>query len=280
MKNRELIKKALAFIKKNGFKAFLDLFKKIFEDLGMECTWYIKQVHDAAYLHLPKEERLKMIRSGEIKTDLLVFNQNKIMDRLKTAIIKHHIGTQGTADDLYIDYVALGTGDSNEDTGTPPATSDSALNNEAYRAAPDERYQSDSTLVVLHYMDATTGNLTATTVASAAGPGSITVQAGQGSNFVANDRIRVRVNGGAYETVTIASVSTDTLTLKGTTQLSGTPVAGDAVELIYAELGLFGGAATITSGSGSLFNHVRLETPKNNVTSLLIEAHYNYITAP
>jgi len=277
---RKIVEKALKDVLKYGDKTDLTLMRKILkieENEGIECIWYVRTIYDQDFRHLTPTERMRLIRNGTIKTALKKEQKNKIMMKLKTAIIKGHAKTAGADDDLGIDYIALGTGDTNQTTGIEIDVASAALNREAYRATPLEVYQSGSKCVINLYLESTDANLESSTIASATDERNFSVQATKGALYNANDRIRVWVDD--YEEVTVESVTTDAVLLKASTPLSRTPDVDAEVERLYTECAAFAGAATSTPGSGTKLNHAPLTFPKTEDESVLIQVHLHYISA-
>lgn len=275
------IKFALDFIHKYGMEEFKKLLQTKLDikfDMDISCLWRIWELNfEKKHEALTRAERFALIKAGRIEKRLAVENFNKIMNVYKSAIIANNIGSPTSAQNLGFDYVLFGTKDVSATTGEVPAVTRTTLYKERYRTPPDEKYESSGSTIVLAYLDATEANLTGTTVASGASTTQFNVQAGQGANYVAGDLIRVFLT--SWETVTVLSVSTDTITLKPSTPLSATPTAGMAVERGWGEVGLACGDATGATDSGTLVNLASLPHFKNNVTSTLVEINMNYLTS-
>lgn len=277
---KEFVKWSLNYIKANGIDNFLYLMRNrigIPVELPIDALWRVHRVNELpAHKNLSRSQKVSLWRNGLMESQLIEEKFNKIMDAYKFAIIANNIGTPNADQHLKIDHIGLGTLDLRPNTGTPATTTDALLGREFYRDAPDELYRSTSSLVAILYLDAATANPTNTTVASGSSTTVFTVQAGQGANYDVGDVIRVFTT--LYETVTVLSVSTDTITLNALTPLTMIPTAGMSVERGFGELGMFCGQSTGSIETGTLVNHADLRFFKNNATSILVEIHLNYLT--
>lgn len=277
---KEFVQWALKYVKEHGVDAFMSMMRNrvgIPIELPIDAIWRAHSVHeDRRHIGLTKKQKIDLWRRGQMESVLVAEKWNKIMDAYKHAIIANNIGTPNADQHLMIDHVALGLRDLRPNTGVPATTADALLGNEFYRAAPDERYRSTSSLVVILYLDASEANPTNTTVSSGSSTTQFDVQAGQGANYEQYDVIRVFTS--SYEVVTVNNRSTDTLTLNALSPLSITPTAGMLVERGFGECGMFCGQSTGSLDTGTLVNHADLRFFKNNATSILVEIHLNYLT--
>jgi len=277
---KEFVQWALKYVKDHGVDSFMSMMRNrvgIPIELPIDALWKVHSVNEnKLHAKLTKAQKIEMWRRGQMESVLVAEKWNKIMDAYKHAIIANNIGTPTADQHLQIDHVALSLQDMRLNTGVPATTSDTLLGNEFYRAAPDERYRSTSSLVVILYLDASEANPTNTTVASGASTTQFDVQAGQGANYTQYDVIRVFTS--SYEVVTVNGVSTDTLTLNTLSPLSVTPTAGMLVERGFGGCGMFCGQSTGSADTGTLVNHADLRFFKNNATSILVEIHLNYLT--
>lgn len=273
---------ALDYIKKHGIDAYLDLLdRKLIttDDFGLEGIWYVKRLINQPFKHLCKEEQFDLWKRGFIKDELVLVQKNKIIDAFKYALIANMVSSPpAAADDVLVDYVALGTASTNSTAGVAVTTSDTQLQTEFYRGVPTTKYRSNSTFVSILALAETDANPTNTTVASGASATQFDVQAGQGTNYAQYDLIRVFING-QWENVVVASVSTDTITLHASTPLSETPSGTETVQRMFGAVMQFCGAASGTANSGTPVNHSALEFAKTSSTYILVENHINFITA-
>lgn len=278
MDKKKFLDWALNFIHAHGIEEFQRLLANkigIHLEVPMTCLWRAWAIDPA----IKAADAIAAFKAGRIEKQLVYEKYNKIMDAYKAAIIANNIGTPTLDQDLEVSYIGLGYSDTRTGTGVPPTAADTQLTREAYRQTPNERYNANNqTLVVIAYLDASTANPTNTTVASGASTTQFTVQAGQGANYAQHDLIRVRISGVWY-TVTVDGVVSDTITLKTSTPLPSTPTAGNEVQRGYGETMLFCGQATGTANTGTPVNHAELIFFKNSITSILVEANLQYVSA-
>lgn len=197
---------------------------------------------------------------------------NLIVDKWHESHQKHLLKTNGAAEDLGIDYIAVGTGYST------PAAGDTTLTKEIHRGSPVTSYANgNKTTVFILTVAEGSGNpaFSGSTVATITGTTNTTtqivLQSGQGASFTANDLIRVSIAASGNEDSVVQSISVDTLTLKAANALSQAPASGDTVVIKWGELGTFCGAATASLNTGTLISHTLINEIKDSVTFATIE---------
>lgn len=282
LKTFNACKFAFDYIRKYGPDKFRELLENaplIREKFDLQGLYQYYEIQNTPMGMTPKEIA-QAFRYGNLDARLVAQERNKIMDVFKSAIIAQMVGGATAAQDLEVDYMALGLADTNSTTGVAPTTADTQLTAEEYRSTLTEDYESVGSYVGLLYLDASTANLSTATIASVTSTTQFTVGVGEAANIAAGHRIRVFTT--AYETVTVQGVAGDVITLKSSTPLSTTlNLVGKTVQRMYGEVGLFCGAATGIAKTGTLVNHAKLEfaKPASPSTSGLCRVQLKYITA-
>ncbi|MGV3524228.1 MAG: hypothetical protein ACO1RX_08390 [Candidatus Sericytochromatia bacterium] len=236
------------------------------------------------YRDAPLSEVMAGLRHGEVRHTRVLQQQggsNLLLRGFYTDFFARLRGAQNapsTNQSLYIEYFAIGTGHKDN------LFSDTQLQNEIFRAVPDEFYDDGiSTFYATTYLKKDEGNPPNNITVSSSTPTVVTVT--DASSFVVNGRIQIEtaintynctVNHIAGNALTVGNITGGPLSNASSFNGDDVPAVGNSVMALHSEAGCFlGGAASASPNTGTLMNRKRLEQLKTNGISLL----YDYILA-